>query len=83
MESWAEFKAQNPDGLVMKQPTPYRDSGRNPYTRYNSQQRPILYSGEEPPRNVSPLARVVRVENQVWPVTRLREDGAITDNGIP
>ena len=82
IESWAEFKARNPDGLVMTQPTTYRDYGRNPYTRYNSQQRPILYSGEEPPHNVSSLARVVRVENQVWPVTRLREDGAVTDNGI-
>jgi hypothetical protein len=82
MESWAKFKARNPDGLVMTQPTTYRDYGRNPYTRYNSQQRPILYSGEETPHNVSSLARVVRVENQVRPVTRLREDGAVTDNGI-
>jgi hypothetical protein len=65
MESWAEFKARNPDGLVMTQPTTYRDYGRNPYTRHNSQRRPILYSGEEPPHNVSSLARVVRVENQV------------------
>ena len=82
MESWDEFKVRNPDGLVMTQPTTYRDYGRNPYTRCNSQQRTILYSGEEPPHNVSSLARVVRVENQVWPVTRLREDGAVTDNGI-
>jgi hypothetical protein len=27
MESWAEFKARNPDGLVMTQSTTYRDYG--------------------------------------------------------
>jgi hypothetical protein len=82
MESWAEFKARNPDGLVMAQPTTNRDYGRNPYTGYDSLQRPFLYSGEEPPHNIPSLARVVRVGTQAWPVTRLREDGAVTENGI-
>ena len=48
MESWAEFKARNPDGLVVAQPATNRDYGRNPYTGYDSLQRPFLYSGEEP-----------------------------------
>ena len=64
MESWAEFKARNPDGLVMAQPTTNRDYGRNPYTGYDSLQRPFLYSGEEPPHNIPSLARVVRVGTQ-------------------
>ena len=80
MESWIEFKARNPDGLVMTQPTTNRDYGRHPYTRFDSLQRPFLYSGEEPPHNISSLTRVVRVEYQVWLVTRLSEDGAFTDN---
>ena len=75
MESWAEFKARNPDGLVMAQPATNRDYGRNPYTGYDSLQRPFLYSGEEPPHNIPSLARVVRLGAQAWPVTRLREDG--------
>ena len=75
MESWAEFKARNPDGLVVAQPATNRDYGRNPYTGYDSLQRPFLYSGEEPPHNIPSLARVVRLGAQAWPVTRLREDG--------
>ena len=75
MESWAKFKARNPDGLVMAQPLTNRDCGRNPYTGYVSLQRPFLYSGEEPPHNIPSLARVVRLGAQAWPVTRLREDG--------
>ena len=75
MESWAEFKARNPDDLVVAQPATNRDYGRNPYTGYDSLQRPFLYSGEEPPHNIPSLARVVRLGAQAWPVTRLREDG--------
>jgi hypothetical protein len=75
MESWAEFKARNPYGLVMAQPVTNRYYGRNPYTGYVSLQRPFLYSGEEPPHNIPSLARVVRLGAQAWPVTRLREDG--------
>ena len=75
MESWAEFKARNPDGLVMAQPATNRDYGRNPYTGFDSLQRPFLYSGEEPPHNIPSLARVVRLGAQAWPVTHLREDG--------
>jgi hypothetical protein len=82
MESWAQFKALNPDGLVMAQPTINCDYGRNPYTGYDSLPRPFLYSGEEPSHNIPSLACVVRVGNQVWPVTRLREDGAVTENCI-
>ena len=75
MESWAEFKARNPDGFVVAQTATNRDYGRNPYTGYDSLQRPFLYSGEEPPHNIPSLARVVRLGAQAWPVTRLREDG--------
>ena len=82
MESWAEFKARNPDGLVMAQPATNRDYGRKSYTGYDSLQRPFLYSGEEPPHNIPSLARVVRLGAQAWPVTRLREDGAVTEDGI-
>lgn len=61
MESWEDFKARNPDGLVMDQPDTGRNYGANPYVRYDSSDRPFLYSGELPPHGIPPLARVVRV----------------------
>jgi hypothetical protein len=59
MESWAEFKARNPDGLVMAQPVTNRDYGRNPYTGYDSLQRPFLYS----------QARSHLITSHPWPVS--------------
>jgi hypothetical protein len=83
MESWAEFTARNPSGLVMAHPVGTgRDYGRNPYAGYDSLQRPFLYSGELPPHDIPALARVVRVGDRAWPVTRLREVGVITEKGI-
>jgi hypothetical protein len=82
MESWDAFAARNPNGLVMEQPAFRRDYGANPYVRYDSSHRPFLYSGEMPPHQIPPLARVVRVGDQAWPLTRLSEEGSITENGI-
>lgn len=49
MESWDAFKTRNPDGLVMAQPAGFtRNYGANPYVRYDSSNRPFLYSGEMP-----------------------------------
>lgn len=83
MESWAEFKARNPDGLVMARPIGTgRDYGRNPYTGYDSLQRPFLYSGELPPHDIPALARVVRVGKRAWPMTRLRASGVVNEAGV-
>ncbi|MFT6074418.1 MAG: hypothetical protein ACJAZ1_001334 [Yoonia sp.] len=82
MESWDAFATRNPDGLVMEQPAFRRDYGANPYVRYDSSHRPFLYSGEMPPHDIPALARVVRVGDQAWPLTRLSEEGSITENGI-
>ncbi len=81
MESWAEFKSRNPDGLVMAQPAWPRTYGRNPYVNYDSSRRPFLYSGEMPPHGIPPLARVVRVGDRAWPVSRLAEAGELTEAG--
>ncbi|MEL7213365.1 MAG: DUF3179 domain-containing protein [Pseudomonadota bacterium] len=81
MESYAEFIARNPDGLVMAEPNYRRDYGRNPYVRYDSSNRPFLYSGEMPPHGIPALARVVRVGDRAWPLTRLRE-GSVTEAGV-
>ena len=81
MESWAEFKQRNPDGLVMAQPSYPRSYGRNPYVSYDSAQRPFLYNGEMPPHGILPLARVVRVGSQAWPVSRLVDTGKLSEAG--
>ena len=82
MESWADFGARNPDGLVMDEPAWRRAYGSNPYVGYDSSVRPFLYQGEDPPHNISPLARVVRVENRAWTFARLREEGEIREAGV-
>lgn len=82
MESWDQFRAAHPDGLVMAQPPFRRAYGRNPYAGYDSSLRPFLYSGAPPPHGIPPLARVVRVGTRAWPLTRLAEAGQITEDGI-
>ncbi len=82
MESWAQFVARNPDGLVMAQPAHNRAYGSNPYVRYDSASRPFLYSGEVPPHDIAALARVVRVGERAWPLQRLADAGTVTEAGV-
>ncbi|SIS69946.1 Protein of unknown function [Roseivivax lentus] len=82
MESWARFRADNPDGMVMAEPPFNRQYGTNPYRRYDSAARPFLYSGDPPPHGIPPLARVVRVGTRAWPLTRLAEAGRLQEAGL-
>ena len=82
VESYASFSARNPDGLVMAEPDFNRPYGRNPYVNYDSSVRPFLYNGEMPPHGIDPLARVVRVGDRAWPLTRLAEAGAVSEEGV-
>lgn len=82
MESFAEFKARQPDGLVMAEPAFNRAYGRNPYDGYDSLKRPFLYSGERPPHGIEPLARVVRVGKRAWPLTRLAQQHEIREKNV-
>ena len=82
MESWEAFSTRNPDGLVMEQPAFNRNYGANPYVRYDSSNRPFLYSGEMPPHDIPALARVVRVGDRAWPLTRLAEEGTLSEAGV-
>ena len=43
---------------------------------------PFLYSGEVPPHDILALARVVRVGDAAWPLTRLAEEGKVTEDGV-
>lgn len=82
MESWAEFRAAHPDGLVMEEPEWRRAYGSNPYVNYDTAARPFLYQGENPPHGINPLERVVRVGNRAWPYARLRAAGEIREAGV-
>jgi hypothetical protein len=82
MESWERFRARNPDGLVMAEPAYNRAYGRNPYAGYDSASRPFLYRGEDPPHGIPPLARVVRVGDRAWPLTRIRDAGGVQEAGV-
>lgn len=82
LESWDEFRARNPDGLVMDEPAYNRSYGRNPYRGYDSSSQPFLYSGQKPPHGISPLVRVVRVGSRAWTLTRLAKEGRVTEAGV-
>lgn len=79
---WAQFRAAYPDGQVMAQPEYARPYGTNPYQAYDLAARPFLYSGENPPHGIDPLARVVRVGTRAWPLERLAKAGQLTESGI-
>jgi len=82
VESWQEFKARNPQGLVMEQPELNRAYGRNPYVSYDSSSRPFLYGGELPPHGIAPLMRVVRVGTRAWPMDRLTAQNEVKEAGL-
>ncbi|MEM9351286.1 MAG: DUF3179 domain-containing protein [Pseudomonadota bacterium] len=83
MESWAEFKERNPEGVVMNEPTGFnRPYGTNPYVNYDSSRRPFLFNGEMPPHGIDPLVRVVRVGDRAWPMPRLAGAGEVVERGV-
>ena len=82
MESWDKFVARNPDGLVMNMLDFGRNHEANPYVEYDSSLSPFLYFGEVPPHDIHALARVVRVGDAAWPLTRLAEEGTVTEDGV-
>ena len=80
--SWAEFRAEYPQGLVMAEPAAARSYGSNPYVGYDTMNRPFLYNGEDPPFGIHPLERVVRVGNRAWPLERVRAAGRLVEEGV-
>ena len=77
LESWAEFRARAPDGMVLVPEDPdARPYGANPYVGYDRSAMPFLYDGEVP-EGIAPLARVVVVGDEAWSLEHLREAGRI------
>lgn len=82
MESWEQFKARNPDGLVLNAPRKDFNYGANPYVNYDTASRPFLYDGALPPNGIDPMARVIRVGNRAWSMERLRRERMIREYGV-
>ncbi|MBL4749217.1 MAG: DUF3179 domain-containing protein [Amylibacter sp.] len=81
-ESWADFKARNPQAIVMQEPEGSRRRyGANPYAGYDTG-RPFLYKGEDPPYGIHPLARVVVVGSRAWPLERFKNTAVINEAGV-
>lgn len=85
MISWADFKAQHPDGKVLSRDTGFsRDYGRNPYFGYDDiNQSPFLYDGSTPDQ-LPPMARVLTVdlngESVAYPYDELEEVNVVNDS---
>lgn len=77
IESLARFATRNEDGSVLVPSDPsFRQYGRNPYKKYDTADWPMLYRGDyDGP--VAPLARVVVVGSQAWPLDLVRKRGLI------
>ncbi len=84
MISWADFKAQHPEGKVLSRDTGHpRNYGRNPYYGYDDiNQTPFLFRGETPGQ-LPPMARVLTVdlngEAAAYPYDVLSEVKVVND----
>ena len=77
VESLAMFRARYPKGNVLVPNDPnFRPYGNNPYMGYDTSRRPFLYRGEMP-EEIAPLAYVVKVDKQAWPLEKLQKAGKI------
>ena len=77
VESLVRFVERFPTGRVLvADPARRKPYGRNPYVGYDTEHWPFLFKGDyEGP--VPPLARVVSVGSDAWPLALLREKGRI------
>ena len=86
LQSFAEFKAENPDGVVLVPSNEnMRDYGRNPYVGYDLSGAPFLYDGKLP-EDINPMERVViarrgNEEPIIVTMQKLADAGSITRDG--
>ena len=77
VESLERFRARFPSGRVLVPGDPNkRPYGVNPYVGYDSLPVPFLYRGEMP-AGIAPLAYVVKVGREAWPLKVLMDRGRI------
>lgn len=82
IESFALFRERHRNGKVLvPNSNVARSYGRNPYMNYGSSEWPFLFRGDyDGP--VPPLARVVAVGNDAWPLDLIRQKGKLSHDGL-
>ncbi len=82
IESFALFRERHPQGRVLVPKNPnIRRYGLNPYVRYDSEGWPFLFRGDYD-GVVPPLARVVAVGEEAWPLSLVQKHKMLTHNGL-
>ena len=82
VESMERFRTRFPSGRVLVPGDPnMRPYGVNPYVRYDSLEVPFLYRGEMP-AGIAPLAYVVKVGKEAWPLKLLMDRGRIVSDDL-
>ncbi len=82
IESFTLFKERHPRGRVL---VPNGNSmgryGKNPYVKYDSKRWPFLFKGKYK-GPIPPLARVVAVGDDAWPLSLIQKKTTIEHNGL-
>ena len=82
VESLAKFRERYPGGKVLVPSDPnFRPYGNKPYLGYDTSARPFLYRCEMP-KGIAPLAYVVKVGKQAWPLEKLKKAGTIVTGDL-
>lgn len=77
IEAFERFRQRFPDGQVLVPNEPgLRPYGANPYVGYDGARLPFLYDGSLP-QGIAPMAYVVVVGDDAWPLDVLRAQGRI------
>lgn len=83
IESFIRFRKDGPSGTVVMPRSPaMRQYGQNPYPYYDSREKPDRSFEGELPVGIAPLARLVSVGDQAWPLDRVRRDKTIEADGL-
>tara|TARA_R110002072_G_scaffold136124_3_gene278328 strand:- start:32677 stop:33660 length:984 start_codon:yes stop_codon:yes gene_type:complete len=82
LESLAEFAERAPQGQVLVPNNPrFRDYSANPYVGYDRAASPMLFRGKVP-RGVSPMLRVIAIEDIAFALPLLQRDEALEHDGL-
>ena len=82
LESFEKFQSRHAGGKVLIPNNPKaRRYGRNPYVDYDSARAPFLYMGRYD-EGIPPLARVVAIGDQAWPLKDIRKNGPVHVDGM-
>lgn len=83
VESFIRFRKAVPEGTVVMPRSPaMRQYGQNPFAYYDTRGKPDHSFAGTLPAGIAPLARVVSVGDQAWPLDLVRKEKTIEANGL-